>query len=603
MFTKTTFVLLGLFAACEVCTLVVFCYQRTVRKLALRLKLAQSDIYICYPPWMLTMYWATFSKYAIAVALLIIDWRCALVAVGLFALFFLVSVCISVPDGANLIRIYKEVKKKGNGALRAGDYQMLISEIEKGIVATGGDLAKLNEMEHENLEWTTKARTTHGHMWHTNGNKSSRTDRGYSSVSQRDESPTINDMSAKRHKEILESKDIRKYLELFKEAPTSVKISVVIWSLWVIVGLVLGIFLDENTQSNVGTAFVNTLFIAAILRGSRWVRNFYAIGVLLFTVLVGVNAISSSSFIDGATSIGIIINILIAVVYVCPLFAKSAHGWFYGTKKDSSNNNWIIVSLGFAIIILLLLIVTVLMKGYEDKTIKRNKADFYRETCQVVDTKSTCNQQRQILPSHGERNASRPAKNMPPEATRFHGKTSNFSRMSDEELDAEFERIYGSDSPTRYLPRKQTREERIAAIRQAAEQGNLDAMASLDRMASEQEDALAQIALGEMYQNGKGVARNINKALMWYRKAAEQGHTAAQCMLGAIYDEGRLVEKDEVEAIKWYRKSATQGNAYADSCKGVRFEIEISESDILPGFSLRTMKYSRERPVLNLAKG
>lgn len=40
---------------------------------------------------------------------------------------------------------------------------------------------------------------------------------------------------------------------------------------------------------------------------------------------------------------------------------------------------------------------------------------------------------------------------------------------------------------------------------------------------------------------------------------------------------------------------------YADSCKGVRFEIEISESDMLPGFSLRTMKYSRERPVLNLA--
>lgn len=39
---------------------------------------------------------------------------------------------------------------------------------------------------------------------------------------------------------------------------------------------------------------------------------------------------------------------------------------------------------------------------------------------------------------------------------------------------------------------------------------------------------------------------------------------------------------------------------YADSCKGVRFEIEITESDILPGFSFRKMKYSRIRPVLNL---
>ena len=40
---------------------------------------------------------------------------------------------------------------------------------------------------------------------------------------------------------------------------------------------------------------------------------------------------------------------------------------------------------------------------------------------------------------------------------------------------------------------------------------------------------------------------------------------------------------------------------YADSCKGIRFEIEISESDLLPGFSFRKMKYGRNRPVLDLS--
>ena len=40
---------------------------------------------------------------------------------------------------------------------------------------------------------------------------------------------------------------------------------------------------------------------------------------------------------------------------------------------------------------------------------------------------------------------------------------------------------------------------------------------------------------------------------------------------------------------------------YADSCKGIRFEIEISEADLLPGVSLRKMKYSRNRPVLDLS--
>ena len=41
---------------------------------------------------------------------------------------------------------------------------------------------------------------------------------------------------------------------------------------------------------------------------------------------------------------------------------------------------------------------------------------------------------------------------------------------------------------------------------------------------------------------------------------------------------------------------------YADSCKGVRFEIEITESDILPGFSFRKVKYCNARPRLNLSK-
>ena len=41
---------------------------------------------------------------------------------------------------------------------------------------------------------------------------------------------------------------------------------------------------------------------------------------------------------------------------------------------------------------------------------------------------------------------------------------------------------------------------------------------------------------------------------------------------------------------------------YADSCKGIRFEIEITEADILPGFSFRGMRYCKDRPLLDLSK-
>ena len=41
---------------------------------------------------------------------------------------------------------------------------------------------------------------------------------------------------------------------------------------------------------------------------------------------------------------------------------------------------------------------------------------------------------------------------------------------------------------------------------------------------------------------------------------------------------------------------------YADSCKGIRFEIDITEADILPGFSFNAMRYRHDRPLINLSK-
>src|SRR3954470_13266351 len=48
-------------------------------------------------------------------------------------------------------------------------------------------------------------------------------------------------------------------------------------------------------------------------------------------------------------------------------------------------------------------------------------------------------------------------------------------------------------------------------------------------------NARAQNNLGVMYENGQGVAQNLNEALKWYRLAAEQGYAGAQNNLGLIY--------------------------------------------------------------------
>ena len=78
--------------------------------------------------------------------------------------------------------------------------------------------------------------------------------------------------------------------------------------------------------------------------------------------------------------------------------------------------------------------------------------------------------------------------------------------------------------------------------------------------AAEQGDAEAQNKLGQMYEDGDGVAKSYEKAAEWYRKAAEQGNADAQERLGGMYSSGYGVAKSYEKAAEWYRKAAEQGN-------------------------------------------
>ena len=61
---------------------------------------------------------------------------------------------------------------------------------------------------------------------------------------------------------------------------------------------------------------------------------------------------------------------------------------------------------------------------------------------------------------------------------------------------------------------------------------------------------------GEKYFHGYyGTKVDYAKALKWYQKAAEKGHTTAQCQLGIMYENGNGVAKDLNEAEKWYMKA------------------------------------------------
>ena len=77
-------------------------------------------------------------------------------------------------------------------------------------------------------------------------------------------------------------------------------------------------------------------------------------------------------------------------------------------------------------------------------------------------------------------------------------------------------------------------------------------------------DAAAQNNLGELYENGVGVAENKRFAAGWYRKAAEVDFAPAQFNLGRLYALGIGVKKDPVQARLWLEKAKAQGIPQAD---------------------------------------
>jgi len=74
--------------------------------------------------------------------------------------------------------------------------------------------------------------------------------------------------------------------------------------------------------------------------------------------------------------------------------------------------------------------------------------------------------------------------------------------------------------------------------------------------------AKAQANLGWMYQTGKGVEKDLKKAVEWYLKAAKQDHVIAKNNLGVMHENGWGTKKNLKRAAYWYREAASTGYSY-----------------------------------------
>ncbi len=79
-------------------------------------------------------------------------------------------------------------------------------------------------------------------------------------------------------------------------------------------------------------------------------------------------------------------------------------------------------------------------------------------------------------------------------------------------------------------------------------------------MAADAGDSLAQYWLASKYATGFGVAENVKEAVRLYELAAKQGDPDAQVALGNHYSEGQGVLQDFERAFSWFQRAAALGN-------------------------------------------
>ncbi|UCE89467.1 MAG: sel1 repeat family protein [Pseudomonadota bacterium] len=84
-------------------------------------------------------------------------------------------------------------------------------------------------------------------------------------------------------------------------------------------------------------------------------------------------------------------------------------------------------------------------------------------------------------------------------------------------------------------------------------------------------DARAQVWIAKMNRMGRGVTRNFDEALKWYRKAADQGNPEARHAIGEMYAAGLGVKQDYKEALRWYQAAAEQKFAPAQYSVGTSY--------------------------------
>lgn len=97
----------------------------------------------------------------------------------------------------------------------------------------------------------------------------------------------------------------------------------------------------------------------------------------------------------------------------------------------------------------------------------------------------------------------------------------------------------------------------LTAADKHVKQSNFDA-SSKRVFNKDNENAWAQIRVGDCYMEGTGVELCFQNAVVWYDRAAAQGHPEALFKMGVMYENGWGVKRSLSRAVSWFQRAVKQ---------------------------------------------
>jgi hypothetical protein len=107
-------------------------------------------------------------------------------------------------------------------------------------------------------------------------------------------------------------------------------------------------------------------------------------------------------------------------------------------------------------------------------------------------------------------------------------------------------------------------------------------------------DAKAQNYVGEIYEK----QGDFQTAAQWYRKAADQGYAPAQINLGSFYEQGKGVPKDPQQALNWYRQASGIKEVALQTQAAPVVSAQPAQPAVDPASKAETEKLKKENEAL-----